>query len=196
MRVLVVYAHPVPDSFNAALHMRLLQALDRAGHEVRDLDLYGMGFAPAMSEAERRDYMTRGANTAAVAEHLEHLRWAEALILVYPTWWYSLPAMLKGWLDRVFVPYETFELGTGLNPILGRLTNIRLIGGITTYGSPRWWIRLVVRDPGKTIVMKGLKPLCAKGCRTFWLGLYRMDTVSEVRRKAFLDRVEALAARL
>jgi hypothetical protein len=54
----------------------------------------------------------------------------------------------------------------------------------------------VVRDPGKTIVMKGLKPLCAKGCRTFWLGLYRMDTVSEARRQAFLDRVEALAARL
>jgi NAD(P)H dehydrogenase (quinone) len=180
MRVLVVYAHPVPDSFNAAVHARLLQALGRAGHEVRDLDLYGMGFAPAMSEAERRDYMTHGANTAAIAEHLEHLRWAEALILVYPTWWYSLPAMLKGWLDRVFVPHETFELGKGLNPILGRLTHIRL----------------VVRDPGKTVVMKGLKPLCAKGCRTFWLGLYRMDTVSEARRRAFLDRVGALAARL
>lgn len=196
MRVLVVYAHPVPESFNAAVHRCLVEGLEQAGHEVRDLDLYRLGFEPAMSEGERRAYMVRGGNAARVAEHLAHLRWAEGLILVYPTWWYSLPAILKGWLDRVFVPYETFELRDGLNPIEGKLRNIRLLGAITTYGSPRWWIRLVVRDPGRAVIMKGLKPLCARGCRTFWLGLYRMDTVSEARRKAFLDRVAALAASL
>lgn len=197
MRVLVVYAHPVPESFVGAAHARLLEGLAEAGHEVRDLDLYATGFEPAMGADERRAYMERGANTPpVVAEHLAHLRWAEGVILVYPTWWYSLPAMLKGWLDRVFVPYETFALGDRLKPIDGLLTNIRLVGAVTTYGSPWWWIRFVVRDPGRVVVMRGLKPLCAKGCRTFWLGLHKMDTVSEPDRRAFLDRVGALARSL
>jgi NAD(P)H dehydrogenase (quinone) len=196
MRILVVHAHPAPDSFNAAVRTRLVKGLAAAGHQVRDLDLYAAGFDPVMSEAEWRAYKTRGENTARIADQLAHLRWAEGLILVYPTWFYSLPAMLKGWLERVFVPYETFELRDAPNPIEGRLGNIRLLGGISTYGSPWWWIRLVVRDPGRAVIMKGLKPLCAKKCRTLWLGLYRMDTVDETRRRAFLDRVDALAAQL
>ena len=196
MRLLVVYAHPVPESFNAAVHARLVDGLRAAGHDVRDLDLYAIGFDPVLGEAERRAYMVRGENSALVADHLMALRWAEGLVFVYPTWWYSLPAILKGWLDRVFVPYETFELRDAINPILGRLTNIRLLGGISTYGSPWWWTRFVVRDPGKVVIMRGLRPLCARECRTFWLGLYRMDTASAEQRGAFLDQVGALAARL
>ena len=197
MRVLTVLAHPVPESFVAAAHGRLVEALGAAGHEVRALDLYAIGFDPVLRADERRSYMTPGRNVPPdVAEQLEHLRWAEGVIFVYPTWWYSLPALLKGWLDRVFVPYETFELGSRLKPIVGRLTHIRLVGGISTYGSPAWWIRLVVRDPGRSLIMHGMRPLCAKGCRTFWLGLHRMDTASEARRLAFLDRVGRLASTL
>lgn len=198
MRVLTVLAHPMPESFAAACHRRLAEALGAAGHEVRSLDLNAMGFDPVMREGERRGYFAaRGADLPPdVAEQLAHLRWAEGVVFVYPTWWYSLPAMLKGWLDRVFVPEETFTLGTRLNPIVGRLTNIRLIGGISTYGSPRWWISLVARDPGRRVIMLGLKPLCARGCRTFWLGLYDMDRVTAERRRAFLDEVGRLAARI
>jgi putative NADPH-quinone reductase len=196
MRILVVRAHPAPDSFNAAVCARLVGGLAADGHEVRDLDLYAAGFDPVMREAEWRAYYTPGENTALVADQLALLRWAEGLILVYPTWFYSLPAMLKGWLERVFVPHETFALRDAPNPIAGRLTNIRLLGGIATYGAPWWWIRLVVRDPGRAVVMKGLRPLCANHCRSFWLGLYRMDRGDETRRRAFLDRVGALAARL
>ena len=50
-------------------------------------------------------------------DQLAHIRWAEGLIFIYPTWWYSLPAMLKGWIDRVWVPFATFELPKGLQPI-------------------------------------------------------------------------------
>ena len=89
-----------------------------------------MGFDPVMSAEDRLDYHTPGKNEAPVAEHLDHLRWAEGLVFVYPTWWYSMPAMLKGWIDRVWVPHATFELPKGLAPIKGRLHNIRLVGGI------------------------------------------------------------------
>ena len=111
-----------------------------------------------------------------MADQLEHLRWAEGLVFVYPTWWYSLPAMLKGWIDRVWVPFATFELPQGLTPVQGRMQNIRLIGAFSTYGSPWWWVRLMSGDPGRRIIMRGLRPLCHRRCRTFWLAHYRMDS--------------------
>lgn len=196
MRILVVFAHPLPESFGAAIYRRLVENLERQGHEVRGLDLYALGFDPVMSAQERRGYHTAGLNEVPVAEQLDHVRWAEGLIFVYPTWWYSLPAMLKGWIDRVWVPFATFDLPSGMKPIRGKMRNIRLVGGISTYGSPRWWIRFVVGDPGRRVVMRGVRPLCHPRCRTFWLGHYRMDSSTPESRSAFLDRVERLAARL
>jgi len=196
MRVLVVFAHPVEESFGSAIYRRLVEGLERNGHEVRGLDLYAQGFDPVMSATHRRDYHTPGHNAAHVADQLEHLRWAEALIFVYPTWWYSLPAMLKGWIDRVWVPHVTFELPSGLQPVRGKMHNIRLLGGVSTYGSPWWWIRFVVGDLGQRIIMRGLKPLCHPRCRSFWLGHYRMDSSTPRTREAFLARVDQLAATL
>ena len=196
MRILLVLAHPQPESFAHAVQERARAGLQRAGHEVRLLDLYGIGFDPVMSEADRRDYHTPGLNEVRVADQLAHLRWAEGLVFVYPTWWYSLPAMLKGWIDRVWVPFATFELPQGLEPVRGRMQNIRLIGGFSTYGSPWWWIRLVSGDPGRRIVMKGLRPLCHPRCRSFWMGHYRMDSSTPASRARFLRKVEALAVGL
>lgn len=196
MRILVVFAHPLPESFGAAIYRRLVETLERRGHEVRGLDLYALGFDPVMSAQERQGYHTAGLNEVSVADQLGHIRWAEGLIFVYPTWWYSLPAMLKGWIDRVWVPFATFDLPSGMKPIRGKMRNIRLVGGISTYGSPRWWIRFVVGDPGRRVVMRGVRPLCHPRCHTFWLGHYRMDSSTPESRSAFLARVERLAARL
>jgi putative NADPH-quinone reductase len=196
MRVLMVLSHPQPESFTYAVHARAVAGLARSGHEVRVLDLYRSGFDPVLSEDHRRHYHTPGRNEKEVAEHLDLLRWAEGLVFVYPTWWYSLPAILKGWLDRVWVPHATFELPNGLQPVTGKMHHIRLIGGISTYGSPWWWLRFAVGDLGRRIIMRGLRPLCHRRCRTFWLGHYRMDSSTPETRAAFLAKVEALAARL
>jgi putative NADPH-quinone reductase len=196
MRILVVFSHPVAESFGAAIYQHLVDGLARAGHEVRGLDLYAIGFNPVLSARERRDYHTPGRNAAAVQDQLDHLAWAEGLVFVYPTWWYSLPAMLKGWIDRVWVPFVTFDLPEGLQPVRGRMRNIKLVGGISTYGSPWWWTRFVIGDPGRRIVMRGIRPLCHPRCRSFWLGHYRMDSSTQESRAAFLARVDRLAASL
>lgn len=197
MRVLVVYAHPVPTSFCAAVHATAVEALRRAGHELRDLDLYAEGFAPVLSRAERERYMDTGRNEEGIEEQLAHLRWAEALIFIYPTWWYSLPAILKGWFDRVWVPGATFGIDERrLIRIRPRLGHIRLVGAVSTYGSPGWWMRLVVRDPGRAVIRHGIVPLCARRCRTLWLGHYGMDTSTAASRRAFLAKVERRLAAL
>lgn len=195
MRILLVYCHPCPESFNAAVRDRAIAALTRAGHEVDLLDLYAEGFDPVLSAQARRDYHTPGVNEADVADHLARLRAADGLLFVYPTWWYGPPAMLKGWLDRVWVPHATFKMPEKGKPIARVLTNIRLVGAISTLGSPSWWWWLIGM-PGRRMLLTGLSVLCAKGCRTFWLGLHQMDSADDSRREAFLARVETRLARL
>ncbi len=190
MRMLVVYCHPCPESFTAAVRDRALAALAAAGHETRLIDLHGEGFNPVMDAQERRDYHTQGLNEAPVAAHLDALRWAEGLLFVYPTWWYGLPAMLKGWLDRVWVPHATFTMPSGGKPIGRVLTQIRFIGAVSTLGSPWWWWRLVMAEPGRRTLLRGLRPLVNPRCRTLWLALHQMDTAGDAERRAFLDKVE------
>jgi NAD(P)H dehydrogenase (quinone) len=195
MRVLVVYSHPCEESFVAAVKERIVATLGGGGHEIRVLDLYAMGFDPVLSAQERRDYHTPVENERAVADHLDALRWAEALIFVHPTWWYGPPAILKGWLDRVWVPFATFEMPKPGKPIGRVLTNIRVIALITTLGSPRWWWWFIGM-PGRRMLLTGLSVLCAKGCRTIYMGLHRMDSATGLDRAAFLDKVAKRFERL
>lgn len=95
MRVHVVYAHPSPNSFAAAVHRQIVQGLAARGHEVDDLDLYADHFQPVLTHEEREVYYEVGANLAGVERYVERLRAAEALILCFPTWWYGMPAILK-----------------------------------------------------------------------------------------------------
>ena len=92
MRVLVVYAHPSPNSFAAAVVM--------AGHQVDDLDLYAEEFQPVLTREEREVHYNAGGNFTGVAAMCNACR-ADALVLCFPTWWYGMPAILKGWFDRV-----------------------------------------------------------------------------------------------
>ena len=188
MRVLVVYGHPVATSFTAAVHREVLAGLATAGHQVRDLDLYGMDFQPIMDAAERLDYHDLARNQTRVADHIDHLLWAEALVFVYPTWWYGLPSMVQGWLERVWVPGVAFTLGTGNTPIRPGMTHIRKLAGVTSYGSPWWWIK-VVGDPGRRVLVRGIKAICHRHCQTLWLGHYRMDGSTPESRARHLRKV-------
>jgi len=94
MRLLVIHAHPVPESFNGALCKVAVDSARAQGHEVRLIDLYAEGFNPVMSAEERRAYQDDGPPPPDVAPQIAALQWAEGLIFVYPTWWYAQPAMM------------------------------------------------------------------------------------------------------
>jgi len=195
MRLLVVYCHPVPESFVAALREAVLAGLAEAGHEVRLVDLYGEGFSPQLSTAERRAYGERGVNEVALADHVDNVRWAEGLVFVYPTWWYGLPAMLKGWMDRVLLPHVAFTMPTETQGIRGNLRNIRRIEVVTTCGAT-WSLSKVMGEPGRKTILRGLRSICHPFCRTHYRALYRMDTVSAEKRAAYLARVRRAMARI
>jgi len=192
MRVLLVFCHPRADSFCASLRDAAAMALETAGHLVHVEDLYGEGFSPALSAAERANYYDESANRGDVEPSVARLKAAEALLLVYPTWWFGMPAMLKGWLDRVWVPGVAFRLDGG-GTLKPQLANIRRIGVITTYGSPRW-VLWWVGWPDWRLFNRGVRILCAKGCRLEWLALYGMDKRTAPERETFLAKVKSRLA--
>jgi NAD(P)H dehydrogenase (quinone) len=189
MKALVVYCHPNPNSFNASVRDVVLETLKASGNEVRLTDLYAEGFNPVMDCAEREGYHTAGVNEVPVAEHLANVRWCDTLIFVYPTWWYGPPAMLKGWLDRVWVPHAVFAMPEGDGPISGLIKNITHVMAISTLGSPWWWWKVGMGEPGRRILLRGLPVLCARGCKRSWLALHKMDSATLKQREAFLRKV-------
>jgi NAD(P)H dehydrogenase (quinone) len=187
MHVLLIHCHPRPDSFNAALRDAAVAGLAASGHTVEQRDLYAEGFDPVLSTQQRGAYFDEATNALGLEDHVAALRRAEALVLIYPTWWFGMPAMLKGWFDKVWLPGVAFHLG-GPKALLPLLTDIRKIAVVTTYGSP-WWLLWWVGWPDRRVVRRGLRPLCAAGCRIHWLGLTGMDADSLPRRVRFLARV-------
>jgi NAD(P)H dehydrogenase (quinone) len=138
MNAYVVYCHPNPESFTAALRDRAVDALRTAGHEVRLSDLYADGFEPALSRAEWIDHLAPQHPHPEIETYRESLRWCDALVFVYPTWWSGQPAMLTGWLDRVLVRGVAWELPDGATRITGRLTNVsRLVIWLALYNIDR-----------------------------------------------------------
>ena len=87
-----------PKAFCAAVRDAAVRGLEKAGHEIDLLDLYAEGFDPVMPADERRRYNEMKLADHPFPDHARRLKAAEGLIFVYPTWWYGLPAMLKGWL--------------------------------------------------------------------------------------------------
>ena len=119
MKVLIVYAHMEPRSFNASLLERAKKTLERKGAEVRVSDLYAMGFNPIPGAADFKDHeagtaldyyaeQKRAYEAGTLADdivaEIENLDWCDILILQFPLYWFSMPAILKGWVDRVLVP--------------------------------------------------------------------------------------------
>ena len=193
MRALVLWAHPVSDSYNAALHAATVEALEARGWEVDDCDLNAEGFSPVLTEAERRGYHDIPGNIEPVRDHVERLRAAQALVLVFPVWNFGYPAILKGYFDRVFLPGVSFVLEGG--KVRGNLHNIRRLAAITTYGGDR--VRaFLAGDPPRKVVTRALRRVMHPAARTRYLALYDMNRADDARRAAFLDLVRAEMGRL
>ena len=118
MKVLIVYWHPEPQSFNHALFQTAVETLEAAGHEVKTSDLHAMQFDPVSSrksfttvhdadyfkpQLEERYASEQNGFAPDVLSEIEKLEWCDLMIWQFPLWWFGVPAVLKGWVDRVFV---------------------------------------------------------------------------------------------
>ena len=188
MRTLVVYCHPVPESYCAALRDAAVATLTARGDEVRIVDLYAEGFDPVMTAGERRIYNQGPPADPALQPYVENLKWAQAVLFVYPTWWYGLPAMLKGWFDRVWATGVVFDLPPDGGRIVSRISHIRRIGIVTTCGATML-VSFLMGQPGRKTIMRGMRALCAPRSRSMFLAHYDMDRSTPESRKAFLEKI-------
>ena len=167
MRVLVVSAHPVPDSYVAAVRAAAVRGLAAGGRDVDRLDLDAEGFQPLLTRQEWEGHRWTGVEThrptcagdplpGDVAAHAARLRAADALVLVYPTWWGAQPAIMKGWLDRVWVEGVAFTFRPDGRRTRHELRRIR----------------------------------CHPRVRTRWIARYGIDQSDEAGRRRFLEHVE------
>lgn len=144
-RILIVYAHPEPKSFGAALRDRGVQILHEMGHEVQVSDLYATGFNPVASGAdfsgrrfadrlqydrEQKHAWQHQLFSADIRSELDKLQWCDTLILQFPLWWFSVPAIMKGWIDRVFI--NGLVYGSGKRYETGGLRGRRAMLTVTT----------------------------------------------------------------
>ena len=126
MNVLIIYAHPEPKSLNGALKDFAVQRLEAAGHTVQVSDLYAMQWKATLDandstvspigphfhpSLDSKHAFQNGLQTADIAAEQAKLRWDDAVILQFPMWWFSMPAILKGWVERVYA--YSFAYGVG-----------------------------------------------------------------------------------
>ena len=154
MKILIVYAHPEPKSFNGSMKDLAVEVLTGAGHEVQVSDLYAMKFDPAGGpedftepadssffgyQREQVNAHQAGSFAPELKAEMDKLQWADFVLFQFPLWWFSLPAILKGWVDRVFAMGFSYDIGraydTGFFRQKRGMLALTTGGPLMTYGA-------------------------------------------------------------
>lgn len=185
-KAMVVFAHPVPESFCASLHTCVVDTLSAKGWQVDDCDLNAEDFQPVMTREERRSYHNEAINQNPVQAYVDRIQAADALLFIFPVWNFGYPAILKGFFDRVFLPGVSFKLEDG--QVQPALTNIKKCAAITTYGGSHWRAFLA-GDPPRKLMKRSLRYVMG-GAPMDYCALYDMNRASHDKRQLFLTNVK------
>ncbi|SNZ06248.1 NAD(P)H-dependent oxidoreductase [Cohaesibacter gelatinilyticus] len=188
-QILVVSCHPLKDSLNRHLVETVLAELTKSGANVTHRDLYDAGFDPRLQSHERESYYQGPFDGQALEDEITELTKADHLILIFPTWWFNLPAILKGWFDRVWAPGIAFDHASDLGPIKPRLTGLKSALIITTLGSPAWIDWFWMGRPVKRILQRSLFKVCAPQAKFSYLCLYKAEDASSARLDNFKRKI-------
>jgi NAD(P)H dehydrogenase (quinone) len=196
MKILVVLAHPLKESFAASVAAMVNETLRASGHDVDFLDLYAEDFDPRLTADERSRMLEADYDHSTVAPLVARLRAADGIVLVFPQWWFNMPAILKGFIDRVFVPGVAYNLAPDGGRLVPALSNVRHFWVVTTTGSPWWIVHFYMGNPVKRLLKRGVAAFCAKRLDFRMLSLHDMDRATVEKRKRFLERVRRDVAKL
>jgi len=188
MKCLVVLAHPLSRSFSHAVATTVVDTLKKNGHEHKLIDLYRSGFDPRLTDSERAEYYENFDRTA-LEKEITDLQWAESIILVFPTWWFGPPAILKGWFDRVWAPSIAFDHAEDLGSIKPRLNSLRKVVAFTTLGSPWWVDYFILRRPVRRVLKTAILGTCAPQASFKFMSFYRAERIGNEVAQTTMDRV-------
>ena len=187
-RILIIHGHPEAGSFGSALAEAYAAGAREAGHEVREIRVRDIEFDPVLRD--------RGARSAepepGVAEARESIGWSQHLVIQYPTWWASTPALLKGFIDRVFVPgfaYRYHDKGNGWDKLLkGRSARL-----LVTMDAPVIFDSLYYFASSRRAMSKGV--MAFSGVKPTKVSTFApIRSSSDQKRAAWLEKAQTLGS--
>lgn len=192
MNVLVISAHPKQESFIRTLRDVAVEEISAKGHDVKVFDLYDDNFNPVLSAFERQNHAAplepKLDKIPDLIPYIEALKWCNALVLVYPTWWSGQPAILKGWFDRVLVNEVAWTMSQGRNRIRPHLTHINRFVVITAHGSSKL-INGLEGESGKRTAFRSIRLMFHWRTKSTWIAFYGLDNKGDSARSAMVTRL-------
>ncbi|MDQ0640055.1 NAD(P)H dehydrogenase (quinone) [Pedobacter sp. W3I1] len=195
MKVVIVFNHPHEGSFGNAILDAVIKGLQSANHEVDLMHLDKDGFKPVMSKADLKAFVEHKPIDPQVIDYNERLEKADHLIFIFPIWWDLMPAMTKGFVDRVLTPgivYDHHPRGFGLVPLLKNLKGVTII---TTMNKPKIMYSLLIGNLIRKAMIKSVfKTMGYKNLK--WISYNMVKSVSQEKRVKWLTDIENRSSKL
>lgn len=189
-KILIILGHPVKDTFSGQLFENYKQGALSSGAEVKELVLRDLKFELNFSSGYRGSQELE----PDLVKAQELITWAEHLVLIYPNWWSTFPALLKGFIDRTFLPGFAFKYRKG-SLLWDKLLTGRSARLIITMDTPPWYYWLVYRRPGHNAMKRGILEFCGiRPVKITTIGSLKIS--SEQKRQQWLHKVKALGRKM
>jgi putative NADPH-quinone reductase len=189
-KVLIINGHPDKQSFCFELARQYKKGAEKKGADCKLVNLADLEFNPILTNGYRK----RTELEPDLLMMQEEIKNADHLVLVYPTWWATYPALLKGFIDRVFLPGFSFKYREN-SPLWDKLLTGKTARMIVTMDTPTWYYSLFMRNAGHRSMKKGILEFC--GIRPVKITSFsQLKSSTEARRKSWLTQVEKLGYKL
>jgi putative NADPH-quinone reductase len=186
MKILLINGHPDKESYNFALAAAYKKGAINSGAEVQEIIIRDLNFNPNLQYGYRK----RTELEPDLLDAQQKIKWAEHLVWIYPVWWGSVPAIMKGFLDRVLLPGFAFKKREG-SVWWDKLLKGKTARIISTLDQPAWYYKLIYRQPSNYAMKKLVMEFCGvKNVKMSTIGPIRLSKDSF--REKWLDKVEVL----
>ena len=195
MKTLIVYNHPHEGSFCSAIREAVENGLKTGGHEYKVIDLDKDGFDPVMRPKDLKAFVTAGKIgedgledvDPLVLRYMKMLRWAEQIVMIFPIWWMTTPAMTKGFIDKVIFPGIVYKMEGG--KLISMLSSLKQVTIITTMNTPSEVYHDVFGNSLEGSLIKGtFNQIGIHDIR--WISLNMVKQCGDEKRWLWLDEIE------
>lgn len=189
MKTVIVYNHPYKKSFNHAILERIVSTVQSTGNEVDVIDLDEDQFNPVMSTEDLAAFVNQKPVDQASIGYIKRLKEADHLVFVFPIWWELMPAMMKGFIDKVIFPGGTYEYAKNGIKMYSQLPKLQSATIVTMMNTPKPFYKVVYSNAIQRAMVRGtLKLSGMKNVK--WISMNMVKMASDKKRQKWLDKLE------
>ncbi|MCY7670152.1 NAD(P)H-dependent oxidoreductase [Bacillus altitudinis] len=189
----IVYAHPWDGSYNHAILTSITEKLETKKEPFQVIDLYKDGFNPVFTAEELKHFHKGETPYSLVKDYQEKLKQSTELVFIFPVWWWDLPAMLKGFIDKVMLSGFAFIEDQNTGTLQGLLTNIKKTTVISTSTTDKEYIESEAGNAIQSVFIdRTLADLGIKNESTKWIHFSRVNLTTDEKRKQFLKEISQI----